>query len=206
MENIQIRPLTPTERQYATENYHLISKFLKLSKLDAEDFFDIVVFDFLLSVEIYLNNEALREKCNFEAVSYMYMKRAVYRHFREQKAQKRSSECGADISFNEIDAYIGQSISGMENLADFCEEKKPRAAILCIPRENISSLEYDETIKQIESILTAEQQRIFFDKLQGYSLKEIAENSGLKPKRVYKQFGKIKNVVADVMENQRLYG
>ena len=185
MENKQIRPLTPTERQYATENYHLISKFLKLSKLDAEEFFDIVVFDFLLSVEIYLNNEALRKKCIFEAVSYMYMKRAVYRHFREQKAQKRSSECGADISFNEIDAYIGQSISGMENL---------------------SSLEYDETIKQIESILTAEQQRIFFDKLQGYSLKEIAENSGLKPKRVYKQFGKIKNVVADVMENQRLYG
>ncbi len=127
MENKQIRPLTPTERQNATENYHLISKFLKLSKLDAEEFFDIVVFDFLLSVEIYLNNEALREKCNFEAVSYMYMKRAVYRHLREQK-------------------------------------------------------------------------------VQGYSLKEIAENSGLKPKRVYKQFGKIKNVVADVMENQRLYG
>lgn len=52
MENKQIRPLTPTERQNATENYHLISKFLKLSKLDAEEFFDIVVFDFLLSVEI----------------------------------------------------------------------------------------------------------------------------------------------------------
>ncbi len=33
-----------------------------------------------------------------------------------------------------------------------------------------------------------------------------AENSGLKPKRVYKQFGKIKNVVADVMENQRFCG
>ena len=66
--------------------------------------------------------------------------------------------------------------------------------------------EYDETIKQIESILTVEQQRIFFDKLQGYSLKEIAENSGIKPKRVYKQFGRIKNVVADVMENQRIYG
>ena len=72
--------------------------------------------------------------------------------------------------------------------------------------QNLSSLEYDETIKQIESILTAEQQRIFFDKLQGYTLKEIAENSGIKPKRVYKQFGRIKNVVADVMESQRLYG
>ena len=54
MENKQIRPLTPTEKQYATENYHLISKFLKLSKLDAEEFFDIVVFDFLCGINATL--------------------------------------------------------------------------------------------------------------------------------------------------------
>lgn len=111
----QIRPLTPTERQYATDNYHLINDFLKLAKLDTEEFFDIVVFDFLLSVEIYLNDEVLQKKCNFEAVSYMYMRRAIYTHFRKQKAQKRRSEYGADISFDEIDSYIGESINGMEN-------------------------------------------------------------------------------------------
>ena len=115
----------------------------------------------------------------------MYMKRAINHHFRELKAQKRSSEAGADISFEEVDAFIGKSICNME---DF------------------SSLEYMEAIKQIESILTAEQQKIFFDKLEGYSLKEIADNNGIKPKRVYKQFGKIKNIVADVMEVQQLYG
>ncbi len=65
----QIRPLTPTEKQYATENYHLISKFLKLSKLNAEEFFDIVVFHFLLSVEIYLKNDTGRNKCNCEGFS-----------------------------------------------------------------------------------------------------------------------------------------
>ncbi len=70
--------------------------------------------------------------------------------------------------------------------------------------ENLSLLEYEETIKQIKSILTAEQQRIFFDKLEGYSLKEIAEINGIKPKKVYIQFGKIKSAVADVMEVQRL--
>ena len=176
MENKQrIRPLTSTERQYATDNYCLINKFLKRFKLDAEEFFDIVVFDFLLSVEIYLNNETLQEKYNFETVSYMYMRRAIYAHFRKQKAQKRSSEFGADISFNEIDAYIGT--------------------------ENFSSLEYDETVKQIESILTTEQQQIFSDKLQGYSLKEIAENNGIKSKRVYRQFGRIKRVVTAVVGN-----
>ncbi len=178
MENKQhIRPLAPTERQFATENYHLIRKFLKRSKLDAEEFFDVVVFEYLLSVEVYLNNAKLRNSCNFETVSRMYMKRALYRHFRKQKALKRSSEAGADISFEQVDAYVGKSICGMEN-----------------------SIEYKETVKQIESVLTTEQQQIFHGKLEGYSLKEIAENNGIKPTRVYRQFGKIKNVVADVME------
>lgn len=172
----RIRPLTSAEKRFATENYHLIKKFLKCSKLDAEEFFDIVVFEYLLSVENYLNNAELRNRCNFEAVSYMYMKRAVYRHFRERKALKRCSEAGADVSFEKIDAYVGKTICSMEN-----------------------SLEYKENIQQIQEILTEEQQRIFYDKLEGYSLKEIAENNGINYKRVYRQFGKIKNVVADVM-------
>lgn len=181
----RIRPLTPMERQFANDNYYLITEFLKHSKLDAEEYFDIVVLDFLLSVENYLDSERIQSKCNFEAFSYMYMKRAINHHFRELKAQKRSSEAGVDISFEEVDAFIGKPICNME---DFL------------------SLEYMEVIKQIESILTAEQQKIFFDKLEGYSLKEIADNNGIKPKRVYKQFGKIKTVVADVMEVQQLCG
>ena len=181
----RIKPLTSTEKQFASDNYHLITKFLKCSKLDEEEYFDVVVLDFLLSVENYLSNEQIQSRCNFEAFSYMYMKRAIFRHFRGMKAQKRSSEDGADISFESINEYIGKSICSMDNL---------------------SLLEYEETVKQIEAILTIEQQRIFFDKLEGYSLKEIAEHNGIKPKRVYKQFGKIKNIVADVMEIQQLYG
>lgn len=175
----RIRPLTPTEKQFASDNYHLIKKFLKCSKLDVEEYFDVVVMDFLLSVEKYLASEQIQSKCNFEAFSYMHMKCAISRHFRKIKAQKRSSEAGADISFESINEYIGKTICDMNNL---------------------SLLEYEETIKQIESLLTMEQQRIFFDKLEGYNLKEIADNNGIKPKRVYKQFGKIKNVVADVMK------
>ena len=179
MENSKrLRPLSPIEKQFAEENYHLIMEFLKRSKLDAEEFYDIVVFDFLLSVEIYLEQEALRKKCCFEAVSYMYMRRAVYQHFRKRKAQKRSSLYGADISYEEIDSYAG---------------------IDCM--ENFSLLEYRQTISQIRRILTAEQQQIFLERLEGYSLKEIAEINGIKPKRVYRQFGRIKMIVAGVMEN-----
>ena len=174
----QLKPLTPTERQYAEENYHLIMDFMRKSKLDAEEFFDIVILDFLLAVEKYLNDTELQVKCNFEAVSYMYMKRAVHSHFRKQKTQKRSTEAGADISYESID----EAISGHSTM------------------ENTSSLEYREMVEQIEKELTEEQRKIFSDKIEGYSLKEIAENHGINHKRVYKQFDKVERIVAEVME------
>ncbi len=180
----QLRPLTREERKFSEENYHLIMDFMKKSKLDAEEFFDIVVFDFLLSVEKYLNDPQLQAKCSFEAVSYMYMKRAVYSHFRKQKAQKRSTEARADMSFdtNVLDLFTPDSFKDQ------------------LTMENTSSLEYREMVEQIEKELTEEQRKIFSDKVEGYSLKEIAENHGIKQKRVYKQFDKVKRIVVDVME------
>ena len=176
----RIRPLTPTEKQFASDNYHLIKEFFERSKLDAEEYFDVVVMDFLLAVENYLSNEQIQRKCNFEAFSYMLMRRAINHHFRNMKAQKRSSEAGMDISLESMDGF-GKSNS----------------------MENLLALEYMETVEQIESNLTEEQWKIFADKLEGYNLKEIAQYNGIKPKRVYKQFGRIKCVVADVMEIQQ---
>lgn len=173
-----IKPLTREERKFSEENYPLIMDFMKKSKLDAEEFFDIVVFDFLLSVEKYLNDSQLQEKCSFEAVSYMYMKRAVFVHFRKQKAQKRSTEAGSDISLDSIDMNVFNHST----------------------IETASNLEYREMIKQIENGLTEEQRKIFSDKVEGYSLKDIADNHGIKQKRVYKQFDKIKRIVTEVME------
>ena len=51
-----------------------------------------------------------------------------------------------------------------------------------------------------ENGLTEEQKKIFSDKIEGYSLKEIADNHGIKQKRVYKQFDKVKRIVTEVME------
>ena len=42
-----IRQLTQSEKDFVTEKHHLITDFLKRSKLDAEELYDVVVFDFL---------------------------------------------------------------------------------------------------------------------------------------------------------------
>ena len=108
----------------------------------------------------------------------MYMKRAVFSHFRKQNAQKRSTEAGVDISLDSLDI----NVEGHSTM------------------ENTSSLEYREMVEQIEKELTEEQRKIFSDKIEGYSLKEIAENHGINHKRVYKQFDKVKRIVTEVME------
>lgn len=78
------------------------------------------------------------EKCNFEAVSYMYMRRALYVHFRKDKAQKRSSENEGDISLDEIDICVSDSKA----------------------METVSNLEYMETMKEITTQLSEEQSMI----------------------------------------------
>lgn len=185
MENKErIRPLTQIEREFATEKYQLITDFLRQQRLDADEFYDVVVFDFLLATETYLNNAELQRKCKFEAVAYMYMKRALFVHFRKQRAQKRSTEVGADISLDSLNDNIIQAAT----------------------TENVSMFEYMETVKEIMSNLTVEQQKIFSNRLDGYSLKEIANYNGIGHKRVYKQFAKVKGIVADVMEIKQKIG
>lgn len=175
----QLRPLTNKERQFATENYYLIDRFLKIKKADPETYFDIVVFDFMLSVQVWLTNAELRQKTKFEAVSFKYMERALLNEYKSRKAKKRSSEAGADVSYEnaEIDGYLqGNSAEGA------------------------ADLEYRELIKYIESKLTEEQGKIFSDRPKGYTLKEIAQNHEIGKKRVYKQFAKVKGIVAEIME------
>ena len=79
----QLRPLTREERKFSEENYHLIMDFMKKSKLDAEEFFDIVVFDFLLSVEKYLNDPDRVRKVN--AVSNKKVEGDVWKHRQRSK-------------------------------------------------------------------------------------------------------------------------
>lgn len=176
MENKErLKPLTMEQRKFAEDNYRLIMDFLKKSKLDSEEYFDVAVFGYLLSVEIYLNDTDLQRKCKFEAVSYMYIRREMYLHFR---TQKKNSAIGNNTSLDIMETNVADSS----------------------PMESITSLEYMEMIKQIQDRLTEEQWKIFSNKAKGYSLREISENHGIGRKRIYKQFGKIKQIVAEIME------
>ena len=180
-----LRPLTEEERQFSVEHHDLINRFLKLGKYDIEEFYSVAVFGYLLSVEKYLNTPGLKEKYSFENVSYMYMRREMWLNFRAEQGATRQSENGKDTSYECM-----TTLKDADSLGWFYNPLS----------ENQLDVEYNQMMEIIKSKLTAEQALIMDGKIEGYSLKEIADNNGIKQKRVYKQFDKIKTIIADVME------
>jgi RNA polymerase sigma-70 factor (ECF subfamily) len=170
---MELHKMTKTECGFASDNYYCIEDFLRKARLDANEYYDVVILDYLKAVQNYLNTD-LKERFPFEVIAFMYMKRAVNHHYRGLKALKRNSGNGTDSSYEGMEIFIGDS-------------------------ESFSETEFKQAVAEIMEKLTDEQQRIFLEKLEGYTLKEIAKNNGINIRRVYNQFGKIKEVVAVAM-------
>ena len=55
------RPLTPEEAQFATDNINIVWWYLDQRGLDRNEWFDVVIFRYMLSVKRYLNIPGLRQ-------------------------------------------------------------------------------------------------------------------------------------------------
>lgn len=56
----KIYPLTNTQRDYAGNHVGLVYKFLYLNHLDIDEYYDIVIFGYLLAVQLYDEDERLK--------------------------------------------------------------------------------------------------------------------------------------------------
>ena len=55
----QLRPLSPIEREVAEQNAYMISRFLAANRLPADDWWDVVVFRYLLTVKNWFSRPEL---------------------------------------------------------------------------------------------------------------------------------------------------
>ena len=53
------RPLTAEEREFAAEHHGLIYRYMKNMKLDPEEWYDLLIVDYLQSVKRYFSNPQL---------------------------------------------------------------------------------------------------------------------------------------------------
>ena len=97
-----LRPLRPEEKAVAQQNYWIVERFLKAQQLPSDDWFDVVIFRYLLTVQNWFNRPELY-RYEFSTIAWAAMRSAVSN---ERKKQRRRIHT---ISLDEV-------IPGSENI------------------------------------------------------------------------------------------
>lgn len=90
-----MEPLTAEEKSFssALENYDQFFKYMKINKLDQEEWYDILILHYLRAVKKYLNIPHL-QKYEFGAVLFRTLDSARSNHCKAMTTQKRMPEGG----------------------------------------------------------------------------------------------------------------
>lgn len=87
------RPLTEEEREYAAEHHGLFFKYMRNMKLDPEEWYDLLIVDYLQAVKKYFSRPELH-KYGFHIILFKRLDAAYQNYFKAKNAQKRMPEGG----------------------------------------------------------------------------------------------------------------
>lgn len=96
------RPTTPEEAQFAEDNLNFVYWFLKHQKLEAAEWFDVVIFGYILAVKRYVWIPDLRQY-KFTTIALRYMRSTVSGERKKQRKQIKT-------------VNLHDTLPGMENL------------------------------------------------------------------------------------------
>lgn len=80
----QYTPLTEMEQSFAEANLKEVDRFLSHQGLDPEEWYDVVIFRYLLSVKRYVNQARLH-RWKFSTIAWNAMRSAVWSERQKQK-------------------------------------------------------------------------------------------------------------------------
>lgn len=106
-----LRPLSSIERAVSQQNYWVVEKFLRVNRLPFDEWFDVVIFRYLRSVELWFDRPDLYQY-EFSTIAWNNMRSAVYN---ERKKQGRRIKT----------ASLSESVPGTDGLTlnDIVTEK-----------------------------------------------------------------------------------
>lgn len=82
-------PLTVEELQFATKNHYLIEKYLRIRRLPLDEWYDVVIFRYLLSVKRWFAIPELHNY-NFEIIAFYAMRSAIGHEYEKQKRRVKT--------------------------------------------------------------------------------------------------------------------
>lgn len=143
-------PLTEEQRRFAEQNHALVYKFLHQHGLSVDEYYDIVIFGFLLAVQRYLTDASLAPYA-FSTVAWSAMESALRNHRRTARRNLR--------------LHTGNGWHGRYQL---CRRE--------LPPENewMSQLETTLLLHTLATLVTAQQMKVLQLRAQGVSVRSIA--------------------------------
>lgn len=120
----KICKLNEEQRQFADTHHSIVTRFLSHHQLDEAEFYDIVIFGYLLAVQEYLEKPEL-SRYAFSTIAWRNMKDCVAREYYNRSRDKRTA---AIASLNEevleLEAFLPRQAgtfsrsSGQPNSSD----------------------------------------------------------------------------------------
>ncbi len=111
--------LTENQQKLATEKHNVLISFLERNKLPMDEYYDIVVFDFLRAVRIYdAHSEA---NAHFEQLANICMAQTI-QNYRIEEGRKREAE---------IFSLDDPSVIGGKAWAEFLADPTDLCGLIC---------------------------------------------------------------------------
>ena len=161
-----LHPLTDEQKAFAENNHNLVYQFLHRKNYSIEEYYNVVVLDYVMACQMYLEREDLQEKYAFPVIAYMRMNSAISNHFKAKNCQCRKPEQGME-SLEQL--HDPESGTGKEPAADNLDTL-----------EKIIQAEQDEDfIENILLLLSERQGKIVLYLMDGYKEQEIYKFLGI---------------------------
>ena len=96
-----LHPLTEEQKAFAESNHNLVYRFLYRKNYSVEEYYNVVILDYVMACQMYLEREDLKKKYNFPIIAYMRMNSAVSNYFKAKNCKCRKSEHGT-VSIEEL--------------------------------------------------------------------------------------------------------
>lgn len=183
------RPLTEEERVFSAnlENYDWLFKYMKINKLDQEEWYDILILHYLRAVKKYLNIPHLQQY-EFSTILFRTLDNARINYFRDMNREKRMPSGGIVSLDWEEDSMNGKRTAPM--------------TWIDLKQSVEKTVMYHEMISEILSNLNDVQAEIFKMTMEEYNREEIKRYLGIKKGTFCNRMREIKHVVIDYLSEQ----
>lgn len=177
-----LHPLTEEQKAFAEKNHNLVYQFLHRKNYSIEEYYNVVILDYIMACQIYLEREDLQEKYAFPIIAYMRMTSAISNHFKAKNCQCRKSAHGT-VSMEQLsDPDIGI-------------EKEIVAEDLDALEKIIQSEQDAQFMENILLLLPERQGKIVLYLMDGYKEREIYKFLGIGRKIYRSDMAKIKDTL-----------